>query len=190
VIYTWWELDALGWLGVSVRTARDIEAISVDLRETLRRVDPAVPIQKITSATAIAEEHLRRERLMATLASVFGAVAIAVAAVGLYGVLALFVARRTREIGIRVALGARRARVLNLVVRQSAALAGAGLVCGIPLAVLSGQAIVSQLYGVEPADPSVLAFAAAVIAGSAGLASVIPALRALRVDPVQALRHD
>ena len=89
-----------------------------------------------------------------------------------------------------MALGARPARVLGLVVRQSAALAGAGLVCGIPLAVLSGRAMVGQLYGVEPADPSVLAFAAAAIAGSAGVASAIPALRALRVDPVQALRHD
>ena len=190
VIYTWWEQDTLGWLALSVRTSRDAKAVTADLGEALRRVDPAVPIQKIQSAEAIADEHLRRERLMAALGLVSGIVAVAIAIVGLYALLAHYVARRTREIGIRVALGARAVGVLGLILGQSVRLVALGLLCGVPLAVLSGSAVSNQLFGVDPADPMVLAVAAAAIAVSAAVASAIPAFRATRVDPVRALRHD
>jgi ABC-type antimicrobial peptide transport system permease subunit len=128
--------------------------------------------------------------MIATLSSFFGALATLLAAVGLYGVMAYSVARRTREIGVRMALGARRGDVLWMVLRHTALLAGIGIALALPLTFGLGRAIQSQLYGVSPADFRVIAVSAILLALVSAAAGYFPALRATRVDPLTALRHE
>jgi ABC-type antimicrobial peptide transport system permease subunit len=134
------------------------------------------------------DDALVRERMSAALATLFGAIALGLAAVGLYGVMLYQVAERTTEIGIRVALGARPATVMWLVLRQSLIVAGIGLSAGLPLAILAGRAVQSQLYGVAPYDVVALVAAAALLVAVTIVASLIPARRAVGVDPITALR--
>ena len=131
-----------------------------------------------------------QERAVASLAGLFGIVALLLAAVGLYGVTAYTVAQRTNEIGIRMALGADRARVVRLVLRGAFARVLVGLVLGLPLAVGAGRLISSQLYGVSFWDPLALAIAAGALAVSAFVAAIIPASRAASISPMSALRTE
>ena len=135
-------------------------------------------------------ESLLRERLMATLSGFFGALAAALAALGLYGVMSYMVARRTKEIGIRMALGALRRDVVGMVMREVAGLMLVGLGVGTVLAVAAAQATRSLLFGLEPHDAATLGLAAAVLASAAALASYLPAARAARVEPTVALRDE
>jgi ABC-type antimicrobial peptide transport system permease subunit len=130
------------------------------------------------------------DRAVAALAGLFGAVALVLAAVGLYGVTAYSVAQRTNEIGIRMALGADRRRVYDLVLRSAFARVGAGVVLGLPLAVGAGRLISAQLYGVSFWDPLALAVAALSLGLSAFAAAIIPATRAAGLSPVRALRTE
>jgi ABC-type antimicrobial peptide transport system permease subunit len=120
----------------------------------------------------------------------FGGLAWLLAAVGVYGVMAYAVSQRTRELGIRLALGARPGTVRGLVLRQGLLLSGAGLALGVLGALLLGRLLVGLLYGVGPADPRVLAAATSLLAGASALACLVPAVRATRVNPVDALRSD
>jgi ABC-type antimicrobial peptide transport system permease subunit len=129
-------------------------------------------------------------RVAATLVGVFSGLALLLAAIGVYGVIAFSVSRRTREIGIRMAIGARPAAVLRLVVRQGLTLAAIGLVIGSGLAALATQALAGALYGVSAADPVAWGSAAGLLLGIAALANLIPARRAMRIDPTRALRAD
>jgi len=129
-------------------------------------------------------------RASAWLVSGVGVVAMLLAAIGLYGVIAYSVARRTREIGIRIALGAHRAVVVRMVMRQGLAVAFAGLVVGCLLAAVAARAIAGVLYGITPADPVSWLAAAAVLMSVAAIANLIPAARAARVQPTQALRTE
>jgi ABC-type antimicrobial peptide transport system permease subunit len=135
-------------------------------------------------------ESLFVERLIATLSAFFGLLATLLAAIGLYGVMAYSVERRTREIGIRVALGAERSGVIGLVMREVVLLAAIGIGVGLPIALLLTKYLRSQLFGLEPNDPLTLAIATASMAGVALLAGYIPADRAARVDPILALRYE
>jgi ABC-type antimicrobial peptide transport system permease subunit len=134
--------------------------------------------------------NFNQERLIARLTELFGALALILACLGLYGLTAYSVARRTNEIGIRMALGADRGKVLSLVLRSALFQVGLGLAIGIPAALAGGYLLASQLYQVKSYDPFILGAAAAILAGSAILAASIPALRASRVDPIIALRHE
>jgi ABC-type antimicrobial peptide transport system permease subunit len=136
------------------------------------------------------ELSFEQERAVATLAGLFGAVALLLAAVGLYGVTAYSVAQRTNEIGIRMALGAGRAQVVDLVLRAAFKRVLAGLTLGIPLAVGAGRLISAQLYGVSFWDPLALAVAATSLAACAFLAAIIPAGRAASIAPMKALRTE
>src|SRR5262249_3596441 len=129
-------------------------------------------------------------RLMARLIAAYGLLALAVAAIGLYGVTAYTVARRTREIGVRMALGADRSRVVADVLRDALVQTGIGLLVGVPAAVAAPGALASLLFGVTPRDPIVFARAALVLVASAALAAAIPARRAASIDPARALRTD
>jgi ABC-type antimicrobial peptide transport system permease subunit len=134
--------------------------------------------------------NFNQERLIARLTELFGALALILACLGLYGLTAYTVARRTNEIGIRMALGADRGNVLGLVLRSALAQVGLGLAIGIPAALAGGHLLANQLYQVKSYDPAILAAAAFILAVSAILAASIPARRASRVDPIIALRHE
>jgi hypothetical protein len=131
-----------------------------------------------------------QQRAVAALAGLFGAVALILAAVGLYGVTAYTVAQRTGEIGIRMALGADTAGVLRLILRSAFGLIGVGLLLGIPLAIGAGRLISAQLYGVTGSDPIALFVAIAALGGCAFVAAIIPAMRAASIDPMRALRTE
>jgi ABC-type antimicrobial peptide transport system permease subunit len=128
--------------------------------------------------------------MIAALSSFFGGLATLLAAIGLYGVMAYSVSRRTREIGLRMALGAERGHVVWLVMREVTLLAGIGIAVALPIAYGLGRAVNSQLYGVQPADFAVLAGGTVLLALVAGVAGYVPARRASRVDPLIALRYE
>jgi len=131
-----------------------------------------------------------QERMMATLASGFGVLALALACIGLYGLLAYSVARRTKEMGIRMALGAQRRRVIGMIVKGAVRLVVFGIALGLPAAWAASRWVKSMLFGLTPTDPATIAAAVAVLATAALLAAYLPARRASRVDPITALRHD
>jgi len=136
------------------------------------------------------QESLMRDRLMAALAGAFGFLAGSLAVLGLYGVIAYMVARRRNEIGVRIALGASRGRVIGLVLREAILLLAIGLVVGTALALWAGQAAASLVYGMTPRDPATLGGAAALLAIVALLASYGPAWKASRLEPMEALRDE
>lgn len=134
--------------------------------------------------------NFNQERLVARLTELFGVLALILACLGLYGLTAYTVARRTNEIGIRMAVGADRGNVLGLVLRSALVQVGVGLAIGIPAALAGGHLLASQLYRVKSYDPAILGAAALILAASAILAASVPASRASRVDPIIALRHE
>jgi ABC-type antimicrobial peptide transport system permease subunit len=133
---------------------------------------------------------LLRERLVATISGLFGALALLLAAIGLYGVLSYGIARRTREIGIRIAIGAEARSILRMVLNEAGWVLGFGIVAGLAAAWWLGRIIGNLLYGVEPGDLTSIGLAVAVLAAAGTLAAWIPARRASRIDPIQALRYE
>lgn len=173
-----------------LRTVGDADAMARLARRTVRRRDASLPIFDVkTIATQIRETHYT-DRLITMLSIAFGLLATLLAAVGLYGVMAFTVAQRTRELGIRMALGAQRAQVLRMVMKEVVMLAAIGIVVALPIAIGLGRLIQSQLYQLKPTDPGILCAATAVLAFVAMLAGYIPALRATRIDPMNALRWE
>ena len=160
------------------------------LTQALAEVDPNLTITHFGTMQEQVELSFDQERAVASLAGLFGVVALLLAAIGLYGVTAYTVAQRTREIGIRMALGAERVKVVQLVLGGASRRVGAGLILGLPLAVGAGRLISSQLYGVSSWDPLALAVAAGALAVSAFVAAIIPASRAASISPMNALRSE
>ena len=173
-----------------VRTSGDPRTAASAVREVVRHIDPDLPVFGMTTETTLRDENLRDQRLMADLASAFAALAVLLAGIGLYGVISYSISRRTSEIGIRMALGADQRRVLREVLGESLALVSAGMVIGLGLAWGATRLIASQLYGLQPRDPSTAAAAAGLIVLITAAASFLPARRASRIDPMTALRHD
>jgi predicted permease len=160
------------------------------LRGVVQSLDANLPMYHARTLTEQADRSLVTERLVATLASGFGILATLLAAIGLYGVMAYTVTRRTREIGIRMALGAKRGDVAWLVMREVLLLLAIGLLIGVPASLALSRLIQAQLYGIKPADAATLVAAILGIAGVASLAGYLPGRRATRVDPMQALRWE
>jgi predicted permease len=177
-------------LTLHVRTAGDPAKLAAMVRGAVRSLDPNLPVYDITTLHAQVDSSLAQERLMASLTTWFGGLATVLAAVGIYGILAFAVARRTREIGIRMALGAEAGSVLALVLRHTAVMVAAGLVLGVAGAAGVTRLIGGTLYGVKPLDPIVMLGACAVLAAMALAASYVPARRAALTDPLTALRHE
>jgi predicted permease len=180
-----------GWVGaIEMHTAGKPENLEPAVRKALADVDPNLTVLNIMSFGEQVARNFNQERLIARLTELFGALALILACVGLYGVTAYGVARRTNEIGVRMALGADRGNVLGLVLRAALAQLGLGLAIGIPAALAGGQLLAHQLYGVKSYDPWVLGAAALVLTACAIFAALIPARRASRVDPMIALRYE
>jgi predicted permease len=177
------------YLDLYVRTAGDPERLGAAVRAAIASVDREVALFNVRTQQAQVEEALRPERLLAALAAAFGIASAGLAGLGLFGVLAFAVRQRRREIGIRLALGARRAGVVGLVVRETALFVGLGLLSGVPAAAALGRYARGVLFGVTPLDLASLAGAALAMAVVAACAAAPPAWRAVRADPMTALRE-
>jgi predicted permease len=158
------------------------------VQQTLADIDPNLTVRRMMTFEDLVDGSLNSPRLIAQLTTVYGFLALILASIGLYGVAAYTVARRTSEIGIRMALGAQRLTVVGMVLKSAMQPIAIGLGAGVPVALVGGYAIASQLYGVKEYDPFVLAGAVAVLAAAAVLAAIIPARRAASIDPIRALR--
>jgi putative ABC transport system permease protein len=171
-------------------TLADPGALAGALRDALHELDPDVPPYAVQSLDEAVGRSLWRQRLQGEVLGAFAALALLLAAVGIYGVLSYSVAQRTRELGVRMALGATVPRVLAMVVAQGARLAAAGVALGLAASLVATRALESLLYGVTAADPLTFAAVPLLLAAVALLAIVIPARRATRVQPAVALRGD
>ncbi|MGH3185172.1 MAG: FtsX-like permease family protein, partial [Streptosporangiaceae bacterium] len=179
-----------GFANFEVRTAGDPMALLPSVRQALRTVDPNLPLAHPSTQTANVDRLLFNERMLADLSSCFAGLALLLACIGLYGLLAQEVTRRTREIGIRMALGAERGHVLRMVVGLGLALAAIGLAAGVGGAWAATRYLKSMLFGVSPVDPATLAGVGALLLAVALAACLIPARRATKVDPLVALRYE
>jgi predicted permease len=188
--FPYWHDQTARFMTFYLRTRVDPQQTAQAVREQVRGLDPNVPVVDLRTVDEQIGVSLKSERLVASLSGVFGALATALAVIGLYGVMAYLVERRRREIGIRVALGALQGDVLWMVMREVVLLGGVGLAIGALLAFALGNLIRSQLYGLQPHDPWSFASAALVLAAAACAAGLIPSWRASRVDPMRALRSE
>jgi putative ABC transport system permease protein len=175
---------------IYVRTMTPPETMFNTLRREIQRLDPNLPMFALQTFEERIDRSLTNERLVAGLSSMFGVLATLLAMIGLYGVMAYTVQRRTREIGIRMALGARSGMVAGMILREVGLLVAIGLAIGLPAAWLLGRYIVSQLYGIMPSDRLTMMAATLALIGVALLAGLIPARRAARINPITALRQD
>jgi len=175
---------------LEIRTTTDPGGMAGSARRVIQEVDKNLPVTMIATLSEQVNGSLNKELLIARLSGFFGILALVLACVGLYGVLAYGVARRTNEIGIRMALGADQMRVLWMVLRESLALVGVGVTIGLLMAVAAARFISSQLYGVKPTDPATIAAVTIVLVAVAVFAGYIPARRATKVDPMVALRYE
>jgi len=173
-----------------VRASSDSKALFPALRAIIAKLDPSLPVMNMKTVDTQLDEVLNTERLIALLSVVFGIVATALAALGLYGVVAFSVTSRTKEIGVRMALGAPKASVLWLILRETMILVTVGIAIGIPVAYALSRYVESQLYGVKPTDLATGLSALAVLASVAALSGFVPARRAASIDPLRALRHE
>jgi hypothetical protein len=176
---------------VAIKTAGPTpSALAGEVRDAIWRVDSAIPIDSVKTLEEIVDASLVVVRLPTTLMAVFGATALVLAAVGLYGLLAYRVARRAREFGIRVALGAAPSQVLKLVLRRGMALTGVGILTGMVVAIPIGRVLASVLEGVNASEPIVYFGVPMLLLLVALAATLVPARRALAVDPAVSLRSD
>ena len=177
-------------LYVAVRTRVAPDAMVSILRRTIRNIDPQLALADIHVMGELVSEATARRRFQTTLLTAFGVVALALAAVGLYGLMSYTVRQRTREIGVRLALGARTSDVLLLVAGQGAKVTLLGIPVGAAAALVLARVLASTLYGVAPTDPGAIIVTAAILAATAMLACLVPMRRAIRVDPINTLRED
>jgi len=176
-------------LSLALRTSLSASTLEAQIRGAIQSVDPGLPVFSITSMDEVVEASLASRRFSANLVAGFAAVAVLLASIGIYGLLAYIVGQRSREIGIRMALGARRDDILRLFLRKGVALAGVGIVVGMVFSASSASMMASLLYGVRPHDPAVFLIVPLILMVVALLASYIPARRASRVSPIVALRE-
>jgi predicted permease len=195
----WMQEPHAGNVNFEIKLAGEDAGVARQMSDVVRSIDPNLTIADVHTELQQIENALSQERLLASLAAIFGALALLLASIGIYGVMAYAVARRTNEIGIRVALGAQPAGVAWMVVRDTLSLAAAGIAIGVP-AVLGLSPVLDHFlapgwrnsfaYGLKPNDPLIIALAALVLASAALFAAYLPARRAARIDPMAALRHD
>ncbi len=173
-----------------LRTSGDGSGYAAAVRDIVRRADARIPVTNLATQSAQIDHELSQQILFARLCTGFALLALAIACVGLYGTMSYMVARRTGEIGIRMALGARQGGVIWMVMSQVIAMAAIGLTVGLPIAYCASKLVDSLLYGIRPHDPVTLGGAVGVMMLAALVAGYVPARRASRIDPVTALRAE
>ena len=185
-----WE-NVLSYMGaIEIRTRGNVPNLEPKVRQALAQINPNLTINDFQTFAEQVDSQFGQQSMIATLTTLFGLLALVLASIGLYGVTAYSVERRTSEIGIRMALGADRTGVLRLILRGAFTQVGIGLIIGIPAAIFAGRAMASQLFDIKPYDPAILLLTALVLSGAALLAAVIPARRAAATEPMQALRME
>jgi predicted permease len=182
--------DSSGEVTFEVRTAGDPTGIVRAVRDAVAAIDKDVPPYEIRTQTQQIEANISKERAFATLTGAFSLLALALACIGIYGIMAYTVSRRTSEIGIRMALGARRGEVLGMILRETTLLGIVGVVLGLGGALAATRVIDKMLYGLKPQDPVTLAVAAVLMLLVTATAGWLPARRASRVEPMTALRYE
>jgi predicted permease len=175
---------------LEVRTTGDPARVGDQVRRTVLDIQPNLPVRNLRTVKVELDRALWRERLLAVLSSAFGLAALFLVCVGLYGVISQWAGQRTREIGVRMALGATAASVRWLVLRQALVLVGVGVAVGLPAAIAASRLLEGTLFGLRPADPAILSLAALVMFVVAGAAAYAPARRAAALDPMVALRQE
>jgi ABC-type antimicrobial peptide transport system permease subunit len=174
----------------SVRTAGDPAAVMSAARAAVNAANPNVPVVAVQTQLSMLEQRFAHEKVLAQAYLLFGGIALFVAAIGLFGLMSYNVSRRTREIGIRMAMGAHRKEVLGLVLRESMWLVVIGIGIGVAGSLAAGRLVASQLYGLAPNDIPTIAAAIGMMLGVSAAAGYLPARRAARVDPITALRYE
>jgi predicted permease len=182
--------SGLTWVReIEIRAAGDPASLTAEVRGAIQGINRNLPVDATTLGQQV-NGSLAQQRAFSELTGFFGVLGLLLACVGLYGIMAYNVTRRTKEMGIRMALGAQRSEVLWMVLRQTLFLIGIGIAIGVPLALAAARLIASQLYGLNPSDPSTIAVAVLVMAGVGLVAGYVPARRAAKVDPMVALRYE
>jgi predicted permease len=174
---------------ILIRSSLPLSSLMASVKQTMGEMNPGIGLEFKVFKTQI-HNSLLQDELMATLSGFFGFLAALLAAIGLYGVISYMVVQRTREIGIRMAIGADRVAVVRMILREAGMLTVAGLVTGTGLALGAAQAAKSLLYGLKPRDPLTLVIAIVTLSAVAALASFLPAYRASKLDPLEALRYE
>ncbi len=182
--------EVRGPVHFAIRAGIDSGRLAEAVRKAVASVDPAVPLTEFHTQTELIDRLLRTERLLGFLSGAFGLVALTLAALGLGGLLAYAVARRTNEIGVRMALGAAAGDVIEMVLRDSLRMAGTGILIGLPCAYAIGRILKTSLFRLEPLDPGTAIFSFVALLAIALLAAWVPARRAARIDPITALREE
>jgi ABC-type antimicrobial peptide transport system permease subunit len=176
-------------LSLALRTSLPTSALEAQIRGAIQSVDPGLPVFSITSMDEVLDASLASRRFSANLVMGFAGGALLLASIGIYGLLAYLVGQRSREIGIRMALGARRDDILRMFLRKGVALAGVGIVAGVVFSASTASMMAGLLYGVRPHDPAVFLIVPLLLLAVAALASYLPARRATKVNPLVALRE-
>ena len=185
----YWHLPEAG-INVVLKTAAQPETLAMPLRQAVRAVDPDIPVTNIAAMTTLVSDSIEEPRFLAVLVGLFAGLALVLAAIGIYGVLSYAVSQRSSEIGLRLALGAGRRDVFSLIVADGFRLAAIGVAIGIAVSLFVAPTLSTLLFNIKPIDPMTFALVVAVILGVGACASIIPARRATRVDPLTALRAE
>jgi len=180
----------LGGMVFEIRTAGEPMSILGAIREAVRQVDPNLPMQDVSTQMEQFEKRFMQEKLFAQAYALFGGLALLLAAVGLFGLMSYNVARRTNEIGIRMALGAQRGDVVRMVIGESMSLVGIGAAVGLAAAFAAGRLVATLLFGLAPTDVITMMTALVTMLAVSALAGYLPARRAALVDPIVALHYE